>query len=158
MKEWLNRLSERERRFVTYGAIAAAVLVLFAIVWPLNSNVSKAAQRVEQKRSDLAFMQGVAPEVTAAGPVAPTGSASGESLVVLIDRSARESGLGSALKNTQPNGDKSLRIRLEQASFDLLVGWMGRLAQQHSVEVESAEIEGAGEAGLVNAGLVLRMR
>jgi type II secretory pathway component PulM len=158
MNEWLAKLSERERRFVTIGAIAAGLLVLLAIVMPLTTNVSKASQRIDKKRADLAFMQSVAGEVAAAGPGAPGGSASGESLVVLIDRSARESGLGPALQASEPSGERSLRVRLERASFDLLVGWMGRLSQQHGVEVESAEIEGAGEAGLVNAGLVLRMR
>ncbi|HRX91000.1 MAG TPA: type II secretion system protein GspM, partial [Steroidobacteraceae bacterium] len=93
----------------------------------------------------------------AAGPLGG-GGATTESLVVLIDRSARESGLGASLSSTQPNGDKSLRLRLDRASFDLLVGWLARLSEQHGVRVESAEIEGGGEPGIVNAGLVLRTR
>ena len=39
-----------------------------------------------------------------------------------------------------------------------LVGWLARLADQHGVAVESAEIEGGSEPGMVNAGLVLRAR
>jgi len=80
----------------------------------------------------------------------------GESLVVLVDGSARESGLGKSLSNSQPTGDGGLRVRLEHVPFDGMVAWLARLAQQHGVRVESAEIETAGEAGLVNAGLVLK--
>ena len=82
--------------------------------------------------------------------------ASGENLVVLIDSSARESGLGKSLASTQPTGAKSLRVRFDRAPFDGLMAWLARLSQSHGVQVESAEIEFAGEAGLVNAGLVLK--
>ncbi len=156
MFEWLNKLNPRERQFVTFGGVAAVVIVVLGGLLSLNSGVSKAQQRVEQKRADLAFMQGVAPEVASAGPAPAAGATTGQSLVVLVDTSARESGLGGSLNSSQPNGENGLRVRFERASFDLLVGWLARLAQQHGVQVESAEIEGAGEPGLVNAGLVLR--
>jgi general secretion pathway protein M len=156
MFDWVNKLNPRERQFVTLGGCAAIVIVLAGVLLPLNSGVSKANQRVDQKRADLAFMQGVATEVAAAGPAPVAGATTGQSLVVLVDTSARESGLGSSLNSSQPSGDSGLRVRFERASFDLLVGWLARLAQQHGVQVESAEIEAAGETGLVNAGLVLR--
>jgi len=109
---------------------------------------------VTTKQGDLAFIQGVASQLAAAGPSG--GNATGESLVVLIDSSARESGLGKSLSNSQPTGDKGLRIRLDRVAFDAMVAWLARLSQQHGVRVESAEIESAGETGLVNAGLVLK--
>ncbi len=157
LTRWLSGLSERERLMVTVGGVIAVLLLLLAVVMPLNLAVASATARVDKKQSDLAFIESVAPEVAAAGPLAG-GNATAESLVVLIDRSARESGLGSSLSSTQPNGDKSLRLRLDRASFDLLVGWLARLSDQHGVGVESAEIEGGGEPGIVNAGLVLRTR
>ena len=95
------------------------------------------------------------PQLAAAGP-GVRAAATGESLVVLIDSSARESGLGKSLSSSQPTADKGLRIRLEHVPFDALVAWLARLSQQHGVRVESAEIEAAGETGLVNAGLVLK--
>ena len=76
--------------------------------------------------------------------------------MVLIDTSARESGLGKSLSSSQPTGDGGVRLRLDHAPFDGIVAWLARLSQQHGVRVESAEVEAAGEPGLVNAGLVLR--
>jgi general secretion pathway protein M len=155
MREWYDNLSERDRRIVNLGGVAVLVMVLLGIVVPLNRNISMARERVTRKQDDLQFIQSVAPQLASAGP-ATGNAASGESLVVLIDSSARESGLGKSLTNSQPTGDKGLRIRLDRVSFDAMVAWLARLSQQHGVRVESAEIETAGEAGLVNAGLVLK--
>ena len=67
-----------------------------------------------------------------------------------------ESGIGKSLSSSQATPDKGLRIRLENVPFDALVAWLARLSQSHGVRVESAEIEAAGEPGLVNAGLLLK--
>jgi type II secretory pathway component PulM len=152
MRAWYENLADREKRFVLIGGIGAAVLLLLGIVLPLNRNITQARHRVTVKQADLAYIQSVTPELANAGPM----GSSGESLVVLIDSSARESGLGKSLSNSQPTGDGGLRVRLEKVAFDGMVAWLARLAQQHGVRVESAEIETAGEAGLVNAGLVLK--
>ena len=155
MREWFDNLSERDRRIVIYGGAVVLVLVLLGIILPLHRNVAMARERVARKQGDLQFIQSVAQQLASAAPGAGN-AASGESLVVLIDSSAREGGLGKSLSSSQPTGDKGLRIRLDRVSFDALVAWLARLSQQHGVRVESAEIESAGEAGLVNAGLVLK--
>jgi len=152
MREWYENLADREKRFVLIGGVGALVLLLLGVVLPLNRNITQAQHRVTTKQADLAYIQSVTPELASAGPMGNTG----ESLVVLVDGSARESGLGKSLSNSQPTGDGGLRVRLEHVPFDGMVAWLARLAQQHGVRVESAEIETAGEAGLVNAGLVLK--
>jgi general secretion pathway protein M len=155
MREWFDNLSERDRKIVTYGGAVVLLLVLLGIVIPLNRNIVIARERVARKQGDLQFIQSVAPQLASAGP-ASGGASSAESLVVLIDSSARESGLGKSLSSSQPTGDKGLRVRLDRVGFDAMVAWLARLSQQHGVRVESAEIESAGETGLVNAGLVLK--
>jgi len=145
-------LSARERRLVIAGAALAALIIVFGILVPLDRSVAHAQQRLAKKHADLSWMQSVAPELAA---MAPPPAASGESLLVIIDRSARESGLGGALSGSEPGGPGSLSVRLERAPFDTLVGWLARLAQQNGVTVESATIDRAGAPGLVNAAIVL---
>jgi type II secretory pathway component PulM len=72
-----------------------------------------------------------------------------------VDRSARESGLASALAGSEPGTNGALSVRLQKAPFDTLVQWLARLALQNGIVVESATVESAGAPGLVNAAVVL---
>lgn len=148
----LDSLSERELRMVQIGAVVAVLLLVFGVIVPLDTGVSHAQKRIGKKQADLVWMRSVAPEVAAAGPPA---SARGESLLVVVDRSARESGLGSALAGSEPAGADSLSVRLDKAPFDTLVAWLVRLSQQNGIRVDSATIESGGGPGLVNAAIVL---
>jgi general secretion pathway protein M len=150
--EAFANLSERDRRVALIGAIALAAILLFGVIVPLDRTVTRERAKLAQKRADLAWMQSVAPEIAR---TAPPPSATGESLLVIIDRSARESGLGNALAGSEPLAGGSLSIRLEKAPFDALIGWLARLSQQNGVLVDSATIEKAGAPGLVNAAIVL---
>jgi type II secretory pathway component PulM len=154
MRAWYDNLSGRDRRIVNVGGVVVIILVILGTVLPLNRNIAQARQRIVAKQGDLAFIQSAIPQLSAAGPAGNV--AGGQDLIVLVDSSARESGLGKSLSSSQPTGENGLRVRFERVAFDGLVAWLARLAQSHGVSVESAEIEFAGEAGLVNAGLVLR--
>ncbi|MGH8258091.1 MAG: type II secretion system protein GspM [Steroidobacteraceae bacterium] len=149
----LQSLNERERRLVAAGAAIAVLVLLFALV-SLDRSVASAQARLAHAQQDLAWMQSVAPQLAAAGP-ASAAPASQRSLIVIVDASAREAGLGAALTSSEPSPQGGLRVRLDKAPFDILVGWLSRLAHQNRVHVESATIDGAGAPGLVNAAIVL---
>lgn len=151
--ESFSALPQRQQRLLVGGIALGVVLFIVAVLVPLDHSVSGAQARLAKKRADLAWMQGVAPELATA-PAPP--SDSGESLLVIIDRSARESGLASSLTGSEPGVGATLSVRLQKAPFDNLVAWLARLAQQNGVVVESATIDGAGAPGLVNAAVVLR--
>jgi general secretion pathway protein M len=153
----LATMSDRERRTVMFGGIAAVLLLLLGVVLPLDRSVARAQDRIGRKQADLAWMRTVGPELSAAGP-AVARPATQESMLVVVDRAAREAGLGSALTNSEPSGPGGLRVRLEKAPFGLVVGWLARLSEQHGISVESATMDSTGEPGVVNAGLVLRTR
>lgn len=155
MRAWFENLAERERRMVTIGGAGALLLVILAVVLPLNRQIAQARQRLDVKQADLSFIQAAVPQLAAAGP-GGANIASSENLVVVVDGSARESGLGKSLSSSQPTGDKELRVRFDRVAFDGLVAWLSRLSQNHGVRVETAEIESAGEPGLVNASLLLK--
>src|SRR5204863_383954 len=80
----------------------------------------------------LVWMKGVAPFLAAQ---APMHQGNGESLIVIVDRSARESGLGSSLAGTDPSGAGGIQVRLEKAPFDAVIGWLSRLSQQNGIGV-----------------------
>jgi general secretion pathway protein M len=155
VRDWIDGLSPRERNLV-YGAGALLVLALvyLVLVLPFQTSGRKLNARVQQKSTDLAWMQAQAPAAMQAAGIAQ-GAGSDESLVVLVDRTARDAGLGTALRDQSPDGNSGLRLRLEGASFDTLVVWLASLQQQHGVTIEIANIDAAGP-GLVNATLGLK--
>jgi general secretion pathway protein M len=154
MKLSFDTMSEREQRLVKFGGIAAVLILIFGVLIPLDSSVAKARARITQKQADLVWMRNVAPVLAASGPVRSGGN--GESLIVLVDRSARESGLEKALAGSEPSGPGGIQVRMEKASFDAIVAWLSRLSQQNGIGVDGASIDSAGAPGIVNAAIVLR--
>jgi general secretion pathway protein M len=148
-----RNLSPRDRRTLLAGGVIVAILIVLAVILPLDHSVARLQGQVAKKQADLVWMRNAAPEIAAAGPVR---SNSGESLIVVVDQSARESGLGNSLAGSQPSGPGELSVQLEKAPFDALVGWLARLSQQNGVQNESATNDTAGQPGTVNATLVLK--
>jgi general secretion pathway protein M len=149
----LDTLSERDRRMLAIGGALVALLLVY-VIFQLDSSVSSAHKRIKKKQDDLTWIQVAAPEILAQGPIAASG---GESLIVIVDRSAREAGLATALAGSEPAGPGGLSVRLQKAPFDSLISWLARLSQQNGVRVDSASIDTAGTPGLVNAAIVLHM-
>jgi type II secretory pathway component PulM len=154
MKFSYDTLSEREQRLVKIGAIAAVLILIFGVLLPLDGSVSKAKTRISQKQADLMWMRNVAPVIAQSSPVHQN---SGQSLIVIVDQSAHESGLGTALAGTDPSPG-GIQVRLEKANFDAMIGWLSRLSQQNGIGVDGATIDSAGAPGVVNAAIQLRQQ
>ena len=155
IRQWLDGLAPRERNLVyVAAALIGVAIIYFAVVLPMTSAARHREARIAQKTSDLAWMRQVAPQVMAAA-AAGAGTASNESLVVLVDRTARESGIGASIRDQSPAGQTGLQLRLEGAPFDVLMAWLASLQQQYGVRVDAAMIGAANAPGLVNASLTL---
>jgi general secretion pathway protein M len=151
LRAWYAGLQQREQRMVAIGSITVAALILvLGLLMPLQSAVSSAAKSNETKRKDLAWMQVNASEIRAVGNL-PAGD-TGEAPVVLVDRVAREAGLASALRGTQPNGT-GVRVQLEAASFDALVTWLATLDERFGLAIETITLDRGARPGVVNASI-----
>jgi len=154
LRNWYEKQSSRDQLVLRWGVAAVVLILLLTLLLPLQRSVAQARRQVAAKQVDLQWMRSMGPALAAAGP-GPAAAPSGESLVVLIDRSARESGLAQAVTGSQPAGGAT-RVQLENADFNLLVGWLSRLVSQHGVHVETATVTGSAAPGIVNASVVLR--
>jgi len=154
--QYLAKLNPRERRIAIGGAIAAALLLILAIVLPLQRSVGAGQQRLERKRDDLVWLRSMAPQLVGLRNGGPPPLR--ESLVVLVDRTARQASLDKALVGSQPSGDGGLNVRFEQTPFDTLVAWLAPLRESYGVRVDSAVVDAGNAVGTVNASLVLHAR
>jgi general secretion pathway protein M len=155
LSEWFQGLAPRERVLVAAAAVLAAVAVLYAgVVEPVYGARTRAAESVARHRALLADIEGVARRF---GPqtARPLASGSADSLVVVVDRSTRESGLAAFLKRNQPEGAASTRLRFENAPFDQLLEWLAVAQSKDGLRATAATFDPSGEPGRVNSNIVL---
>jgi len=157
LKNWYYGLKPRERSIIIAGGILVALVAIYIVALaPFYKSVSTLSESVTEKKTDLAWMRSVASEVQALSANQPMVAApTDESLVVLVDRTAREAGLASALTGQTPNGESGIRVRLEGAAFDMAMMWLANLELSHAVAIESATFDRTSTPGLVNVNLVL---
>jgi len=158
LREWFDKLAPRERWLVLAAAAFAICALVYALgIQPLFAARGRAAAELENRRSLLSDIEQVArrfgPQDASTGPV----PANGESLVVVIDRSTRDRGLGAYLKRNQPEGANGVRLRLESVPFDELTAWLVNIQSQHGLSAASATFDPSGEPGRVNSNLVLEL-
>lgn len=156
LQQWFDKLAPRERWMVMAGALFALVALMYAFgIRPIYQARDAAAGRVAEQRQLLGDVEQVARRFgPQSGPVART-QASGESVIVLVDRSTRERGLSSYLKRNQPEGTDGVRLRMENAPFDELLLWLSDVQSGQGLAAVSASFDPSGEPGRVNANLVL---
>jgi len=138
-----------------------SVLVVLMLIWglvlaPLGSATTAARERVETKRSLLTYIRAAEGELASVADAPADPDLSGQSLVVIVDRSLRQAGLGQALSRNQPMGEDGIRIRLENAEFDAVAGWLAEIHARSGMAIESASFDRGEAPGRVNASLVLR--
>jgi general secretion pathway protein M len=78
------------------------------------------------------------------------------SLLPTIEQSAAAHGLRAAFTRLEPEGANGVRIQVEGAPFNALIGWLADTQKQYAVRTEQATIEAHAMPGTVNARLVLR--
>lgn len=157
MRDWFESLAPRERTLVLGGGVLLILILFWALVLqPLSSRVGQLSERVESKRSTLSWMSVAATEIAAAGEIAAGAGDPDQSLVVVIDRTARQSGLGQSITRNQPVGEDGIRVRMEGAPFDTVVDWLGQLQSGYGLSLESATFERASANGTVTASITLR--
>lgn len=157
MMAWWRSREPREQLFLGLGGAVAALILLFALLAPLYARLSAAEQRLARKQDDLRWLQGSAPQVMAAGPGLAAGPATPENALVIVDRVARESGLGNSVSQVQPTGSGQLQASLKDAAFDNIVAWLARLRQQHGISIVGLSVSPSSTPGVVNASVQLKV-
>jgi len=158
IRAWWDGLQQRERRVLGSGALLAAAMLGWALLWyPLSHARQDLVARVARQHDDLAWMRQALAETRDLRAQGARGRADrqGKSLLALADVSARGAGLTGALKRVEPAGSGSVRISLEVADFDALMTWLDALARDYGVQVSDFSTDKVEGLGLVNARVTL---
>jgi len=159
MRAWWQAQSDRDRRTLAVGAVAVVLLLGWALVWhPLALRRATLEQEVASRRDDLLAVQRGTAQIAQQHAVGQRarGDRAGKSLLALADATAREAGLGAAIKHVEPAGARNVKVSFEGANFDALAQWMETLAGGYGVEATELSADRADGVGLVNARVTLQ--
>ena len=158
MKDWFYSLEQRERIFVSAGAVAIVLALLYAVIWkPLDDGHKALAASVEAWERSLAQLrplQGVKPQTGGGGP-RPVDTTS--TPVVIVDQTLRARGLDRSLRRSQPTTSNGIRVEFEDVAFDDLVLWLDDVGGQYALHVASGSLSTSTRSGpgRINATLTL---
>jgi len=160
VKAWFEGLEAREQRLLMAAAIILTIIILYVAVWePLHKGVANLRVSTSAQQATLDWMRGAAQEVIQLRGLgnARATPESGQSLLSLVDRTAKSRRLGEALKRVQPDGERQVRVWLEGAKFDDVMGWLVTLDTNQGVRINNGVFEAQEATGLVNARLVFEV-
>lgn len=161
MKEKWQQLSLREKRLVIITSIVVIITLVYFMIWePLQDGIQTSRVRVKAQNDTLVQMREQAAEarqLRAAQRQVGANTRSSSSLLVIIERTAQTKKLKSQLQKVQPEGQDSVRVWVENASFDQLIDWLALLENRNTIYVSEIIIERQKEPGRVNSRILLRV-
>lgn len=158
MKALLANLSPRDRRILLAGGTAAVFLVLLFTWLSLHGRVERLQSVVSDQKALDQWMQKTASEVVQLRGAQTKGpdKTGGRSLLAIVDQTAKQAGLGGAIKRVEPEKENGVRIWFEQVAFDDMVRWLSSLRQSYAVQINTITVDRQPQAGIVDARIVLK--
>ena len=152
---WHQSLPQRDRVLVNATSVILAITLLYLLIWePIYQGLEQQQQQYKSQQSIVSWMRDAAAEVKVlkrSGVKAVTSS--NQPVSLLIEQSAKISGLKNNFDKLESSGKEGARVKLDTASFNQMLIWLNNLEKQHGITVTSANIERANEPGTVNARL-----
>ena len=157
-RERWQQLAPRERMLVSLAAGVMAVMLAYLLIWqPLFGSTARLREEVAGQRDLLQWLQSIEPEVQQLrGARSIRGPGAGGSLMSLVDQTSSASGLKPFVTRIQPEGDKEVRVWLEQAPYDEVMRWLIALEMDAGVRILEFSVTRGPAPGLVGARINLQ--
>ena len=154
MKDYIARLSPRERTIFGLSGLALLGLLIHALILePYYQKQASLTDQLDQAISDLEWMESEVHRL-------PLAAMSGEaikfegSLANLIDKEVRSQKLDDKLAQMTPVGTDEIRVRFSGIAFDKLLNFIARINNQ-GLSVKDLRINASDKRAEVDASLVL---
>jgi general secretion pathway protein M len=149
-----GQLSPRERVMVSVGAAALLLTLVYLLAWqPLVKAHTQRAQALERARSIATRIEQAGVQLRARGSASNVDRST--SLLAAVDQTSRSPVLGTAPSRVQPEGDREVRVWIDNVAFANLLRWLRDLEARYGIRAVSAEIERTATPGAVNARISL---
>ena len=156
-RERWQQLAPRERVLVGIAGGVVALTLAYLLVWqPLFGSTARLREEVAGQRELLQWLHAIQPEVQQLRGSRSTRPAQGGSLMGLVDQTSTASGLKSFVTRIEPQGDKEVRVWLEQAPYDEVMRWLITLELDAGVRIVEFNVTRGPAPGLVGARINLQ--
>ena len=157
LKEYWKGLTARERMIVRMGSICVVVLLAYMLVYaPLQNANTAMASNISSLRSNLVWLREQARFDNANAPAAARIEGENDSVVAILERSARSFNLAAAITQLTPGESANqVRVVLEDAEFSNWIKWVVVLQQQYGVSVQDATVERQEEPNIAEVRMTL---
>ena len=161
VQPYLEKISDAFTRLGKRGQISVVILgsflgifILYSILWvPISNSVENAKKTYQKEYALLSWMSAQEAHVLEGRKNPTNRSASNKSLLSLVNNEAQRSSL--PLKRYEPDGDKKLRVWLEDVPFDSVILWMNTLSESKGLSISSVSIDAEqGRGGQSKNGYV----
>lgn len=156
MMNWYHSLASRERQFVSLGFLFVVFAGLYVFAYePLDKALNESRTKLALKQGAWSKMVRITDEYKTLGstnkrPV----SDDKRSLLSIIDKSGASVGIKSSIKRLTPEGDKKVRVRVEDVAFDQLMKWLVTNSTRNSIHAELFMARKENQNGKVNATIL----
>lgn len=155
LRAWWAGLSARERAIIGFGAGAALIMLVYALVWaPWRDALGRLRQQVPVQHETLAWMRAEAKRIKPL--LAKQSGAEREALPLLtiVERTSTSVGLRDAIRQMQPGRNNEVKIWLQETDFDPWVQWLEVLGKR-GIGVATATVNRATRANKVNIRMTI---
>ena len=152
---WRERSAREQVLLAALAVLAIAAIWYFAAVVPLLDRTGASKQRLAAETALLERLDRVGSRMAA---LPAPHARSDASLLLLVNRSVRDAGLGGFLEEGAADGETRVRLRLFDAPFPEVSAWLAGLAVREGIRTVSADIERGSAPGVTRVSLVLERR
>lgn len=156
LRQWYEQQSPRDQRVLLIGGAVLALGLFWAIaVKPVLRQLDTNRKAVAAQREVLAQVRlGVTQVLAARGQGGGGSLPAGMSLAQVVNQAATEQQL--TLSRMQPDNDGKFQLWLDDAPFDEVLKWLGKLESSYGVSVDSINISRGEVPGRVKVRVALR--
>ena len=139
-----QQLASRERSVLAWGGVLVSFILFYTFIWqPWHAALSKMEEDIQAQRQNLVWMQQQAEILRGGGqPVENVAKASGESLLSVVEKTAKANKIGKSIQQMVPSTNNSeVRVVLEEADFNQWLRWIDQLFKKHDVNIKQLSAE-----------------
>ena len=139
-----QQLESRERSVLGWGGVLVSLILFYTFVWqPWHVALSSMEKNIQVHRQNLVWMEQQAKILGSGGqPVENVVKASSESLLSIVEKTAKANKLGKSIQQMVPTTNNSeVRVVLEEADFNQWLRWIDQLFKKYDVNIKQLSAE-----------------